>query len=213
MPAAAGLPGAEVEGGVEVVDGVDHSLALAPPRTRAGARLALGLLRLRSFPRGFAGRPEAWRAGAIATLETSGSMVVRSLVLLLKGLCCAAYAGAPRVLRVLGAAPRCELGPNADPPALPPHLDREAMRPPAGEVESCDVVVVGSGAGGAAAARVLAEAGLDVLVVEEGEYYDALTYSRDPLHALATLYRDGGLTASEGRPPIALPLAALAARP
>ena len=206
MPAAAGLPGAEVEGGVEVVDGVDHALALAPPRTRAGARLALGLLRLRSFPRGFAGRPEAWRAGAIASLETSGSMVVRSLVLLLKGLCCAAYAGSPRVLRVLGAAPRCELGPNADPPPLPPHLDREAMRPPAGEVESCDVVVVGSGAGGAAAARVLAEAGLDVLVVEEGEYYDALTYSRDPLHALATLYRDGGLTASEGRPPIALPL-------
>ena len=122
-------------------------------------------------------------AGAIVSLETSGSMVVRSLVLLLKGLCCAAYAGSPRVLRVLGAAPRCELGPNADPPALPPHLDREAMRPPAGEVESCDVVVVGSGAGGAAAARVLAEAGLDVLVVEEGEYYDALTYSRDPLHA------------------------------
>ena len=69
-------------------------------------------------------------------------MIVRSLIVLLKGLCCVSYVRSPRVLSVLGAAPHCELGPGAEPPPLPPHLDRTAMEPPDEEVESCDVVVV-----------------------------------------------------------------------
>ena len=50
----------------------------------------------------------------------------------------------------------------------PPPLDRRAMVQPEA-VERCDVVVVGSGAGGAAAARTLAERGLEVIVVEQGD--------------------------------------------
>jgi choline dehydrogenase-like flavoprotein len=65
---------------------------------------------------------------------------------------------------------------------------------------------VGSGAGGAACASVLAEAGLDVIVVEQGGYYDASSYSTDPLRAIKTLYREGGLTVSEGSPAIVVPV-------
>jgi hypothetical protein len=172
---------------------------------RGTARLALRVLERSSLPRFSDMSPER-RARRIERLESSGSMLARNLVLLLKSLCAVSYARAPEVQAVVGSAPRCELAPGAAPPPLPPHLDRAALVPPEEGTERCDVVVVGSGAGGASAARVLAEAGLDVIVVEEGEYHDALTYSRDPIDALTTLYRDGGLTACDGRPPIALPV-------
>jgi choline dehydrogenase-like flavoprotein len=55
-------------------------------------------------------------------------------------------------------------------------------------------------------ARVLAERGLDVIVVEEGELHDASTYTTDPLDSLGRLYRDGGLTVLEGRPAIPMPV-------
>ena len=191
---------------MSVVDDALRLLESAPPRTRALARLAVAALQRLTFPRRFSRLPLERRTRVIERLETSGSLLRRSLVLLLKTLCCVPYARAPDVQAAVGSQPRCELGPGADHPPLPPHLDRAAMEPPTNEVEDCDVAIVGSGAGGAAAARVLAEAGLSVIVLEEGDYHDALTYSRDPIDALRTLYRDGGLTACEGRPPIALPV-------
>jgi choline dehydrogenase-like flavoprotein len=69
------------------------------------------------------------------------------------------------------------------------------------------VVIVGSGAGGAVAAATLAEAGLDVVVLEAGGHYNRDNYPSDHLEAIATLYRDAGLTIAEGRPPIPVPVA------
>ncbi len=56
------------------------------------------------------------------------------------------------------------------------------------------------------AAATLAEAGLDVIVLEAGEAYDRDSYPSDPLAAIAALYRDGGLTIAEGRPAIPVPV-------
>lgn len=67
---------------------------------------------------------------------------------------------------------------------------------------SCDVVVVGSGAGGATMAAALAEAGVDVVIVEEGGYFPTGSYGTSMGHALRTLYRDGGAQAAIGRPPV-----------
>jgi long-chain-alcohol oxidase len=52
----------------------------------------------------------------------------------------------------------------------------------------CDVVIVGSGAGGGAAAGVLAAAGLDVIVVETGDYYDDRDFDGSELGALTRFY-------------------------
>src|SRR5689334_7633715 len=72
---------------------------------------------------------------------------------------------------------------------------------------NCDAVVVGSGAGGAFAARALARAGLDTVIVEEGERWtvERLRESH-PLDRFAEIYRDAGTTMALGNPPIALPL-------
>ena len=123
---------------------------------------------------------------------------------MLKTLTAFGYTRDPEVQRVVGVNACCLVDGEQDQRGAS-RLDGDALDPPEGR-ESCDVVVVGSGAGGASTARVLAEAGLDVIVVEEGQYHDASTYSADPLEALPMLYRDSGLTFCQGRPPIGLPL-------
>jgi choline dehydrogenase-like flavoprotein len=53
---------------------------------------------------------------------------------------------------------------------------------------SCDVVIVGSGAGGGTAAAVLASAGLDVVVIEAGGYYDDEDFDGSELNAISNFY-------------------------
>jgi choline dehydrogenase-like flavoprotein len=52
----------------------------------------------------------------------------------------------------------------------------------------CDVVIVGSGAGGAPTAAVLSAAGLDVIVVEAGDYFDDEDFDGSELNALTRFY-------------------------
>jgi long-chain-alcohol oxidase len=53
---------------------------------------------------------------------------------------------------------------------------------------TCDVVIVGSGAGGGTAAAVLAGQGLDVMVVEAGGYYDDEDFDGSELNAITNFY-------------------------
>jgi choline dehydrogenase-like flavoprotein len=73
----------------------------------------------------------------------------------------------------------------------------------AGDVSvDCDVVIVGSGAGGATTAAELAEAGVHVVVIEEGGYHPTESFTADSVRALRTLYRDGGGGMAVGRPSV-----------
>jgi len=64
---------------------------------------------------------------------------------------------------------------------------------------SCDVCVVGSGAGGGVAAAVLAEAGLDVVVLEAGGHYEDADFGGVELDAYRHLYYESAApTTSDG---------------
>ena len=68
---------------------------------------------------------------------------------------------------------------------------------------SCDVLIVGSGAGGSSVATALLDAGLDVLMIEEGPYVSADLAPDGLSRSMPQMWRGGGLTVAFGAPPIA----------
>jgi choline dehydrogenase-like flavoprotein len=70
-----------------------------------------------------------------------------------------------------------------------------------------DAVIVGSGAGGAMAARTLARAGIDTVVLEEGRRWTVEEFrTTHPIDRYAGLYRGAGATVALGRPSMVLPI-------
>lgn len=70
------------------------------------------------------------------------------------------------------------------------------------KAEDAQVIVIGSGAGGAVTALELARAGRDVLVLEEGARHTEADYGATAPIAMRRLYRRGGMTPILGRVPI-----------
>ena len=66
-----------------------------------------------------------------------------------------------------------------------------------------EVLVIGSGAGGAVTAARLAEAGRDVLVVEEGPWFDADEHEPFSLAEMVAKYRHRGAQVALGNPAVA----------
>jgi choline dehydrogenase-like flavoprotein len=66
-----------------------------------------------------------------------------------------------------------------------------------------EVLIIGSGAGGATTAATLAEAGFDVLVVEEGSWVEQGSVTPFSLEQMDLQYRSGGVTAAVGLPTVA----------
>jgi choline dehydrogenase-like flavoprotein len=82
-------------------------------------------------------------------------------------------------------------GPLGKNPDAPPR----ALRPLAVDRDTnleCDVCVIGSGAGGGTAAGVLAAAGLDVVVLEAGAYYDEVDFDGGEFDGYGRMYMYGG---------------------
>lgn len=76
----------------------------------------------------------------------------------------------------------------------------EFLQFPAGEkpeVIETDVVIVGSGCGGAVTAKNLAEAGLRVLVVEKSYSYSSKSFPMTPNEAYVNMFENAGATISE----------------
>ena len=195
------LPAAEAV--VPVTDSFARYAATLEPRTLKQIRLALRAFEWLPFPWRFSRSSLEARERFLADMERSRLSLHRDLLLLMKVLAGTHYGRDERVRLAVGYEERCEMAPGEpDPEAEPPLGDLE----PAASDEECDVAIVGSGAGGAVTAAILAEAGLDVIVLEAGAYMDRDSYPEDPVEALSALYRDGGLTIAEGRPAVPVPV-------
>jgi long-chain-alcohol oxidase len=93
-------------------------------------------------------------------------------------------------------------GPLGPPPQTPKRLKPIAIDKPT--TWTCDVVIVGSGAGGGTAAAVLAKAGLDVVVLERGPYKSESDFTHKQDDADRDLYdtratSDAGIAILQGR--------------
>ena len=66
-------------------------------------------------------------------------------------------------------------------------------------IETADVCVVGSGAGGAVAAKELAESGLSVVILEAGSQHEPTQFNRREADMLPRLFWDGGHESHSGR--------------
>jgi choline dehydrogenase-like flavoprotein len=65
--------------------------------------------------------------------------------------------------------------------------------------DTADVVIIGSGAAGATAARVLTAAGLDLVIIEEGPHVPEAQLRSDMYSALGSVWRDLGMQVAKGR--------------
>jgi choline dehydrogenase-like flavoprotein len=187
---------------VPVVAPVERFLASQPASNVRVVRLALRLFEWLPFPWRFSRLSADSRVEYMGRMEGSRFPLHRDLLLLAKTLAMMGWARDERVRRAVGQSYACAVREGEPPPRTPPLGELR----PQGDGEECDVAIVGSGAGGAAAAATLAEAGLDVIVLEAGPHADHRSYPLDPVEGLPLLYRDGGLTVALGRPAIPVPV-------
>jgi choline dehydrogenase-like flavoprotein len=100
-------------------------------------------------------------------------------------------------LLALNSAPSDEAGPS--PKAAP----NDGTLDSPGDDISCEVAVIGSGPGGSISACLLAEAGRDTVLIEEGEFLALESCPPFSLSEMEQKYRNGGLTVALGRTKIA----------
>ncbi len=80
-----------------------------------------------------------------------------------------------------------------------PHRGVKVFADYAGEIRaSCEVLVVGSGPGGAVVAKELAEAGRDVILVEEGPPFSPADFRQEAGESIHRTLREGGTRATRG---------------
>jgi len=146
-------------------------------------------------PRKFSSLDQAGRERVLLSLSDSRVAAKRGLFAALKGACLAPYyiTAGPVLWDSMGyEAPPGPLPDAPDPVLKPEHVTQD-------ETIVCDVVVVGSGAGGGTAAGVLAAAGLDVVVLEAGEYHDDRDFDGSERTGFSQLYAGSPGVTSEGQ--------------
>ena len=206
LPAGGPVPYSAAEMGV-AREVAEHVSGL--PR-RFQTALALALLAWEYSPlwahrRPFSRLPAAARRRWLEAALRSRFLPWRLIAFWLRMLCVSSYCAQPSVERAIGLTRSCL---DESPPRQGERLRPIAYPDIRGDiVEKADAVVIGSGAGGAVVAKELAEAGLSVIVLEEGAYFQRDDYAEGaPWERVSKLYRDAGLTLAWGRPAVPIPM-------
>lgn len=202
FPAGDALPAADVE---ELLSAVDAILASKPALRHALAAMLWGLewrYRLSHGVR-FSHAPRAARSAFLRT--QSQQLLSGSFLRLLSTPFRTAY--------LLDASTQAamQLGAGIRVPATQEAARwREQVSTAASfsenQIIECDVVVMGTGAGGAAAAYELATQGLAVVILEEGHYYDRRDFNGKHTEMIPRLYRSMGATMAIGSTVIPIPI-------
>lgn len=152
-------------------------------------------LALTGRPRRFSQLSIEERERAMLRLAGSRSEQTRGLFHALKGASILPYymSAGPALDASLGYPGPLGTLPDAPRPALAP------IRPSGDATYTCDVVVVGSGAGGGTAAGVLAAAGLDVVVLEAGGYRDDADFDGSEGTGFLDMYALAPQASAEGQ--------------
>src|SRR5262249_41082878 len=138
---------------------------------------------------------ERWRTGDVARRT-----VIRMLTATLK----IAHYNDPQMYRQVG----CRYGSLPVRAEQPRWMERvtAASELDADDTIACDVVVNGTGAGGAVVAKELAEQGHAVVLLEEGDYNTRADFNGTSAEMQRKLYRDMGATLSVGNAVIPIPI-------
>lgn len=198
-------PGAQEIGLIEELERLLATFAPDARRRVEAMAIALELSTLFSrHLRPFHRLPSEARAAFLRSAERRSTL--RHIVAPLKMLCGMVYCSHPHIASLLGDDGRPFKpveGPLPPPVPLPVRQYPELSH---NEEEAADVVVVGSGAGGATVAAELAQNGLSVIILEEGPQTTREDFQARPLERVIRLYRENGLTHTLGLPPILVPM-------
>jgi len=169
---------------------------------RRQLRLIVGVLGRRSGTFLLTGRPvpfyrwpRARRVKVMAAWSTSRLTFRRQLFQVFKRLSLLAFLGDTEADGSNPVWPEIGYpGPVSAPPPMPKIIRTTTLD---GDTTlTCDAVVVGSGAGGGVVAAELASAGKDVIVLEEGGYYNEADFNQLELAMMRKLYYQGGFAAT-----------------
>ncbi len=191
---------------VNVAAQLDSYLDRCAPGTRRTVNLMLTAFNLSSVAsrhaRPFRFLSSAAKESYVLACETSRIRQRRETLIALKALIMMFFCSDSRIQPLIGydGEPFKKVGRE------PELVELKLEQPERGFYDTADVVVVGSGAGGAVAAKELAEAGLKVILIEEGEHFDRRDFTGTPPERLRRFYRGNGLTFTIGVPTISLPI-------
>jgi choline dehydrogenase-like flavoprotein len=191
---------------VNVAGQMEDYLDRCSPGTRRTVNLMLTAFNLSSLAsrhgRPFRRLSREAREAYLVECETSRIRQRRETLIALKALILMFFCSDERIKPLIGYDGRPFKAVESDPGLV----ELAVTQPDSGFYDSVDVVIVGSGAGGAVSAKALAEAGLKVMVLEEGEHFDRRDFAGPPPERLRRFYRGNGLTFTIGVPTISLPI-------